>query len=161
MPITSVEKDLDQLTITVTADFAASQLRVWDAYTDPRQLERFWGPPTYPAAFLRHDVEVGGRSIYRMTGPEGDQHYGCWEWTAVHAPDTFEIVDWFADENGTPDAELPSTRMAFSLRTTDAGTRMTTTSFFASLEQLEQLIEMGMIEGMREAMGQIDAVLAD
>ena len=49
MPVTSVEKDLDQLTITIVADFAAPLRRVWDAYTDPRQIERFWDrPPTPP-----------------------------------------------------------------------------------------------------------------
>ena len=78
MPITSVEKNLDDLTITIVADFAAPLARLWDAYADPRQIERFWGPPTYPATFVRHDVAVGGRSVYRMTGPEGDEHYGCW-----------------------------------------------------------------------------------
>jgi len=72
MPITSVEKDLDRLTITIVADFAAPLARVWDAYADPRQIERFWGPPCYPATFLRHDAAPGGRSIYKMTGPTGD-----------------------------------------------------------------------------------------
>ena len=64
MPVTSVEKDLDQLTITIVADFAAPVARLWDAHTDPRQIERFWGPPTYPATFLRHDAAPGGRSVY-------------------------------------------------------------------------------------------------
>lgn len=86
MPVTSVEKDLDHLTITIVADFTAPLRRLWDAYTDPRQLERFWGPPTYPATFLRHDAVTGGRSVYVMTGPEGDTHYGCWEWTSTDAP---------------------------------------------------------------------------
>ena len=53
MPITSVRKDPEALTMTVVADFAAPLQRLWDAYADPRQLERFWGPPTYPATFTR------------------------------------------------------------------------------------------------------------
>ena len=43
MPITSVEKDLDALTMTVIADFAATRERLWEAYTDPRQIEKFCG----------------------------------------------------------------------------------------------------------------------
>ena len=62
MPITSVEKDPDALTMTVTAEFGVPLRRLWDAYADPRQLERFWGPPTYPATFVRHDFAEGGRS---------------------------------------------------------------------------------------------------
>ena len=161
MPITSVEKDLDTLTITIVADFSAPVRRLWDAYTDPRQIERFWGPPTYPATFLRHDAAVGGRSVYKMTGPEGDEHFGCWDWTAVSAPDSFEVSDRFADETGAPNESLPTTRMNFDFESTADGSRVTSTSHFDSVDQLEQLVEMGMLEGTREAMTQIDDVLAD
>jgi len=161
MPITSVEKDLDALTITIVADFAAPLARLWDAYADPRQIERFWGPPSYPATFLRHDAAAGGRSVYKMTGPTGDEHYGCWEWTDVTAPASFDIIDWFADETGAPNTALPPTRASFVFEQTDGGSRLTTTSRFDSLEQLQQLLEMQMLEGTKEAMSQIDAVLAD
>ena len=161
MPVTSVEKDLDQLTITIVADFAAPLRRLWDAYTDPRQLERFWGPPTYPAKFLRHDALAGGRSVYSMTGPEGDVQYGCWDWTSADAPHAFEVLDSFSDAAGVPNPDLPATRMAFAFEETGSGSRLSTTSRFDSLEQMQQLIDMGMLEGAREAMGQIDQVLAD
>ncbi|CAN5149223.1 hypothetical protein BH09ACT2_BH09ACT2_02870 [soil metagenome] len=161
MPVTSVEKDLDQLTITVIADFTAPITRLWDAYMDPRQLERFWGPPTYPATFFRHDVAVGGRSVYRMTGPAGDEHWGCWEWTQVDALRSFEVVDWFAHESGAPNTDLPATYASFTFEQTATGSRLTTVSRVDSLEQLELLLSMGVLEGTREAMSQIEAVLAD
>ncbi len=161
MPITSIEKDLDQLTLTIVADFAAPLARLWDAYLDPRQIERFWGPPTYPSTFLRHDGAVGGKSHYKMTGPDGDVHYGGWDWTSVDAPNSFDVVDWFADATGAPNTELPGMRVSFAFEATDSGSRLTTISSFDSLEQLEQLISMGMLEGTKEAMSQIDAVLDD
>jgi uncharacterized protein YndB with AHSA1/START domain len=161
MPVTSVDKDLDSLTITIVADFAPPLARLWDAYADPRQLERFWGPPTYPATFLRHDAAVGGRSVYKMTGPTGDEHYGCWEWTHIDAPASFDIIDWFADETGAPNTDLPATRATFAFEATATGSRLVTTSRFDSLEQLEQLLGMGVLEGTNEAMSQIDTVLAD
>src|SRR5680860_21103 len=161
MPVSSVEKDLDQLTITIVADFTAPLRRLWDAYTDPRQLERFWGPPTYPAKFLRHDAVAGGRSVYAMTGPEGDVHYGCWDWTSADAPRAFEVLDRFSDAAGVPNLDLPTTRVEFSFDETNGGSRLRTTSYFDSLEHMQQLIDMGMLEGTRQAMAQIDAVLAD
>lgn len=48
MPITSVTQDPEALTLTVVADFAVPVRRLWDAYADPRQIERFWGPPGWP-----------------------------------------------------------------------------------------------------------------
>lgn len=161
MPITSLDTDPEKLTIRIVADFAAPLQRLWDAYTDPRKIERFWGPPTFPATFLRHDASVGGCSIYKMTGPDGEEHYGRWDWTALDAPNSFEVADSFADSTGTPNTELPSMRMSFIFEETATGSRLITTSHVDSLEQLEQLVEMGMLEGTREAMSQIDAVLAD
>jgi len=161
MPITSVEKDLDALTMTVVADFAATRERLWEAYTDPRQIEKFWGPVEWPATFTRHDVVVGGRSDYFMTGPEGERSAGFWEFLAVDDGKFFEVRDGFAGDDGEENTAMPSMRMTFSFEDTDDGSRLVTTTHFGSLDQLEQLLGMGMEEGMASAMGQIDEVLAD
>lgn len=161
MPITTIDKDLDELTLTIVADFAVPVRRLWDAYTDPRQLEQFWGPPTYPSTFFRHDAVAGGRSIYAMTGPEGDVHYGCWDWTTADAPRSFEVLDQFSDADGVPNTELPPMRMTMEFEETGDGSRLTATSRFDTLEQMQQLLDMGVLEGTREAMSQIDTVLAD
>lgn len=161
MPITSVTRDTEALTMTVVADFPAPVQRLWEAYVDPRQLERFWGPPTYPATFTRHDAEAGGRSTYTMKGPDGDSHGGYWEWLSVEPLKSFEVRDGFATPDGDPNPAMPSMQMRFDFEDTDTGSRVTTTTHFNSLADLEQLLEMGMEEGLREAMGQMDAVLAD
>lgn len=161
MPVTSVVRDTDALTLTVVADFAAPVERLWEAYVDPRQLERFWGPPSWPATFTRHDAVSGGRSAYTMTGPDGDAHGGYWEWLAVDPGQGFEVCDGFAAPDGSPHTSLPSTRMVFVFDEAAHGSRVTTTTYFSSLADLETLIEMGMEEGLTEAMTQMDAVLAD
>lgn len=109
----------------------------------------------------RHDVRPGGRSEYHMTGPDGEKAGGFWEFLSVDAPRSFEVRDGFADDNGTPNTELPGMRMIFEFTETDSGSKLTTTTYFPSAEALEQLLEMGMLEGTREAMGQIDAVVTD
>ncbi len=161
MPVTSVTRDTENLTMTVVADFTAGVERLWEVYVDPRQLERFWGPPTYPATFTRHDAAPGGRSAYLMTGPSGDSHGGYWEWISVDPLKSFEVRDGFSTPDGEPSTELPSMRMRFVFEETDRGSRVTTTTYFGSMEELEQLVGMGMEEGLREAMGQMDDVLAD
>lgn len=161
MPITSVTTDTDACTLTVVADFTVPLRRLWDAYIDPRQIERFWGPPEYPAVFTRHDAVAGGLSQYTMTGPEGDRSSGYWEWESVDAPNSFAVRDGFANDDGTPNTEFPTVRMEFDFTESALGSRLTTVSQFGSLEALEQLKAMGMEEGMRAAMGQIDAVVED
>ena len=161
MPITEVTTDTDAITLQIVADFTVPVARLWDAYTDPRQLERFWGPPGWPATFTRHDVFVGGLSQFCMTGPDGDRSCGYWEWLAVEPQRRFTVRDGFAHDDGSPNHDLPSMRMVFEFSQTALGSRLTTTTSFESLEQLEQLQGMGMVEGTRAAMSQIDAVVED
>lgn len=161
MPISSIEKDTDALTMTVVAEFPVPVRRLWDAYADPRQLEKFWGPPEWPATFTRHDMASGGRSDYYMTGPDGERAGGFWEFLAVDPGRSFEVRDGFAGEDGRPNDAMPTVHMVYTFEPTDSGARVTTTTHFGSVDDLEQLLAMGMDEGMRAAMGQIDAVVAD
>ena len=161
MPVTDITTDPENLTITVVADFAAPIERVWAAYSDPRQLERFWGPPGWPSTFTHFDQTVGGLALYTMRGPRGEASSGRWEFLSIDEPNGFEVLDSFADEEGNPLEGFPAMRMSFAFSSTDAGTRMESTTYFDSLEALEQVVEMGAIEGTRMAMAQIDAVLQD
>jgi uncharacterized protein YndB with AHSA1/START domain len=165
MPITSVSKDPENLTMTVVADFPVPLRRLWDAYVDPRQLEKFWAPPQYPAIFTRHDAFPGGVSTYVMTGPDGSTYGGYWEWSEVKEPEgdvaSFEVRDGFTHLNGMPDPDLPTMTMSFWFESTSDGSRVTTTTHFPSTEVLTQMLEVGMEEGLSSAMAQMDDVLAD
>ena len=162
MPIVRVDKNLDGHTMTVVAEYDAPIERVWQLYGDPRQLERFWGPPTWPATVVDHDLKPGGRVTYFMTGPDGEKSAGYWEVLEVDPPRRFVVVDGFADDGGQPNAAMPTTRMELELGPRAGGaTTMTVLSTFASSEAMTQVLEMGMEEGMRQAMGQIDGILRD
>lgn len=161
MTIVSSEQDRESLTLTFVVELAAPPARVWQIWADPRHLERWWGPPTWPATFEQHDVVVGGSSRYFMTGPEGEKARGWWTFLSIDEPRSLEFEDGFSDESGVPNPEMPTTSARVELEQIPTGTRMTLTSRFSSAEQMEQLAAMGMVEGMTQALGQIDAVLAE
>jgi uncharacterized protein YndB with AHSA1/START domain len=161
MPVTAVNSDADALTLTVVGDYAVPVERLWDAYADPRQLEKFWGPREWPATFTRHDMAPGGRSEYYMTGPDGTRSRGWWRYLAVEPNRSFEVEDGFANEDGSENDALPTMRMTFTFEPTSTGSRFTSVTHFPSLEAMEQLVEMGMLEGLRSALSQMDDVLAD
>lgn len=161
MPITEVVSNAADLTLVVVGEYPVSVERLWDAYADPRQLERFWGPPTWPATFLRHDVAVGGESHYYMTGPDGSKARGFWRFTAVERNRCMEVLDGFSDEHGKPDSTMPTMTMRFTFEPTASGSRFRSVTRFPSVEAMEKLVAMGMVDGMREAMGQLDTVVAD
>jgi uncharacterized protein YndB with AHSA1/START domain len=162
MTVTNVSKDLDALTMTMTAEFAAPVERVWQVWENPRLLERWWGPPTHPATMVDHDLTPGGRVHYFMTSPEGDKFHGWWRIIAVDPPNGLELEDGFADDTGAPNLDLPVTVMRMRLEAVgDGTTRMVVDSKFGSREAMEQVIAMGVEEGMTLAVGQIDAILAE
>jgi uncharacterized protein YndB with AHSA1/START domain len=155
-----VQQDHEAKTLTITAEFDAPIERAWKLWEDPRLLEQWWGPPTYPATFVDHDITVGGRIAYFMTGPEGDHQHGWWRVRAVDAPRSLEFDNGFADEAGNPDPTMPAMVMRVALeRVASGGTRMVVETTFPSAEAMAQLIEMGMEEGMSAAMSQIDGLL--
>jgi uncharacterized protein YndB with AHSA1/START domain len=161
MTVLSSDKDVEALTLTIVSEFDASAERVWQLWEDPRQLERWWGPPTWPATFDQHDFEVGGKSAYYMTGPDGTKARGWWQITAIDPPRQFGFDDGFADDAGNPVDDLGVTHAVVTIESAGDKTRMTVRSSFETVEQLEKMIEMGMEEGMRLALGQIDAILAE
>ena len=77
------------------------------------------------------------------------------------SPYRLEFEDGFADENGEPVADMDSAHEVVTLEQSEGRTRMTIVPAFANVEQLEQWAAMGVEGGMRETMGQIDALLVE
>ena len=160
MTVTGVRKSSETTSMTVTTAFDAPIERIWQLWEDPRQLERWWGPPTYPATFVEHDLRAGGRMSFYMTGPGGERPQGWWLVTSVDAPYRIVFESGFADANGVEDPTLPSMDLRITLRERDSGgTEMTIEIVFASLEEMETIMSMGMEEGMTSAASQMDAIL--
>lgn len=157
---TTVDKDAVAHTMTVTTELDATVERVWQLWADPRQLERWWGPPTYPATVVEHELAPGATVRYFMTSPDGDKYHGLWEIVAVDPPHRLELVDSFADDSGAKNESMPSTTMTMTLTEREGGgTTMKLHSQFSSLETMEQLVATGMEEGIVEALGQIEGIL--
>lgn len=162
MTVTAVRKSLETLTMTISAEFDASADRVWQLWADPRQLERWWGPPSYPATVDSHDLRPGGKVTYHMTGPTGDQPRGYWDIIETDPPRSLVFHDGFAHDDGTPNDALPGSEARVTIEEIgDGRTRMSIESLFPSREAMEQVLAMGMEAGITQAVGQIDAILAE
>lgn len=159
MSITSVDKDPERLTITMVADFEASIERVWELWSDPRKVERWWGPPGCPATFVKHDLIPGGEATYFMTGPQGERYGGIWRATAVDPPAFLEFASLFADSDGSPIADMPVSTVSVRLSERDGGTRMKMRTTFESREDLEKWLGTGAFEGQQRAIAQMDSLL--
>lgn len=160
MPVTGITKDIDNRTLVVTAHFAAPVERVWALYADPRQLEQVWGPPTYPATFVTHELTPGTRSTYYMTSPDGEKFAGWWLITGVEEPHRFTFDDGFADADFNDNPALPVAHNVYAFAADDGGTTATYTGVYESAADLQTVLDMGMEEGATQAINQIDGLLA-
>ena len=159
MTITNVEKDLEALTMTVTADLDATVERAWQLWADPRQFERWWGPPGNAATVVDYDLRAGGRiSFFMGTGEERQD--STWEVVAADPPRHLELRDADVDEAGRPNDGNAMTLMVITIEERDGGAVMAIRTHFDSLAGMEQVLAMGIEEGMRMVLSQIDAVLS-
>ena len=159
MSVVSVDTDHDQLAVTLIADFDAPIEQVWELWSDPRKLERWWGPPDYPATFETHDLIPGGEATYFMIDPDGGRHSGMWRVTTVEPPASLEFTDGFADADGAPITDMPVSRVSVRLTARESGTRMEMRSNFESREHLDKWLSTGTLEGQQQAIAQMDALL--
>jgi uncharacterized protein YndB with AHSA1/START domain len=81
---------------------------------------------------------------------------------AADPPRRLELKDGFADDSGAPNDAMPATTMVVTLTDRDGGgTAMVIETRFPSLEAMEQLVAMGLEEGITAALSQIEAILSD
>ena len=161
MTVTDLRTDVETGSFVIVAEYAASADQVWELWANPRLLERWWGPPSHPATVTTHDMSPGGLVKYYMTGPDGERYHGGWRVVAAQPPVRLEVEDYFADPDGNEDTSLPgSTTIVTVAERADGTTEMVIDTRYRSPEDLHKVLEMGMEEGIRAALGQTDALLA-
>lgn len=62
---------LSPLEIVSTRTFAAPRERLFEAFTDPARLARWWGPHGFTSTFHAFDPRPGGAWRFTMHGPDG------------------------------------------------------------------------------------------
>lgn len=159
MAVISARPDREALALIVVSEFAADVESVWRVWEDRSLLERWWGPPLWPATFEGHSFVVGGSCPHYMTGPEGQKVRGWWTITAVEAPRLLAFDDGFTDENGDPVVTPKATHSVVEIEACGAGSRMTMTMTFDSVEEFERMLASGIEAGLRLVLGQIDVLL--
>jgi uncharacterized protein YndB with AHSA1/START domain len=161
MSVTSVEKDPESLTMTVTADLDATVERAWQLWADPRQFEQWWGPPGYRATVVDHDLRAGGQITFFRAGMGAERHDSTWEIIAVDPPRHLELRDADVDDDGRPNDGNAMTAMIITIDERDGGGAvMAIRTHFDSQAGMEEVLASGFEEGIRSVFSQIEAVLA-
>lgn len=156
--MSSIEFHAVDDTINITARFAGTAQQLWQVFENPRKLEQWWGPPGWPATFSRHEFQPNGEARYHMTGPDGEEAHGWWQFGSITYP-ALEFTDGFSDADGVPDLSLPSNRTRVEVGGADGTATLRMVCSFDSESDLKRTLEMGMEEGITLALRQIEGLL--
>ena len=77
--------------IVLSRVIAAPRARVFQAFTDPDQITRWFGPEGFKIETLEIDIRVGGRWRYIYTGPDGTRWDNRMVFTRIDAPRLLEM----------------------------------------------------------------------
>jgi len=146
--------------IRVERSFAAPLARVWAAWTDPAILDRWWAPKPFRTETRSMDFRAGGMWLYAMIGPDGTAHWCRADYEAVNPLESYTGLDAFCDDQGTVNTGFPRSRWTVSFRGEGDMTVVTIEVAYASLADLEKIIEMGFREGFTAALENLDGLFA-
>lgn len=146
---TEVTANKEKLQLLVERVFDAPRELVWKAWTEPEHMLKWWGPRSWPATVSNMDVRPGGIWHYCMTGPEGEEAWGKGIYREVTPPERLVYVDGFSDAEGTMDE---ARQMLVTIDFADVGgkTKITNSAQFATAEDMEAVLAMGVVEGVTE-----------
>lgn len=167
MDKTKVTKDLENKTLIIERTFDAPKEKLWRAYADKEWFEKWWGPEGWETTTKEFNFTPGGKIHYGMKCVDknqgewfGQTSWGLMQLESVDEPNTFTTQDFFSDESGIINEEMPPQRFVVELIEEDGKTRLVSRSIVDSVEQLEALVKMGMVEGFSSQLEKLEKLLA-
>jgi uncharacterized protein YndB with AHSA1/START domain len=145
-------------TVFITREFDADLSLVWDAFTKPEILDQWVAPKPWTSRTKFMDFKVGGRRLYAMVSPEGQERWAIQKYTSITPKTNFKMFNAFADNDGNP--ELPGSDWDYTFSEQNGKTTVHIIIYNESLARMERMIEMGFTEGLRMSMNSLDTVLA-
>ena len=144
-------------TVDITKAFDAPRDLVWDAYTRPELLDKWWAPKPYASRTKAMEFREGGRRFYAMVSPEGEERWVLQEYRSITPKTNFTFFNAFADENEKPD--LPGSDWDLSFSEQNGTTTVSISIYNESLERLERMVEFGFREGTIAQFQNLDELL--
>ena len=146
--------------LTIERVFPAEVARVWRFFTEPELLDQWWAPAPWQTVTKHMDFRVGGHWLYSMRGPEGEEHFCRMDFREIEAEQRMASDDYFCDADGTPNESLPRQAFDTSLHEEGRNTKVVTVVQYASIEDLQTIVKMGIREGLSLAYEQLEALLS-
>ena len=132
----------------VERQFSAPRTLMFQVFTQPEHLKRWWAPQPYTIPTCTIDLRPGGIWHYSVRSPQGQEHWSRSVYHEIVPPEKLVYTSTFADEYANPIEGIPE-HLTTILFTEEAGkTKATARIQFGSAEALKVALDMGMQQGV-------------
>jgi uncharacterized protein YndB with AHSA1/START domain len=128
-------------TVDITKTFDAPRDLVWDAYTKPELLDRWWAPKPFSSRTKEMNFTEGGKRFYAMVSPEGQERWSVQKYTSITPKTNFKFFNAFSDEN--QNLQLPGSDWDFNFSEENGKTTVHISIYNESLERMERIMADG------------------
>jgi uncharacterized protein YndB with AHSA1/START domain len=150
----------------VTRVFDAPRELVWKAWTDPKYVMQWWGPKGFTAPFCKIDFRVGGKFLYCMRAPDGQEGWTGGEYHEIVLHEKIVSSMYFADSKGNriePEQDGKEHEAIDGVHDVvlfeDIGNGQTKLTFIGN-ETMQNAIKTGQLEGWKQILDKVAAVVA-
>lgn len=150
--------DKENSTVNVKREFRAPIANVWAAWTEAEILDKWWAPAPWKSRTKSMEFKEGGRRLYAMVGPEGEEHWAIADYTSIIPKTNFKYLDAFSDSEGNLNEDFPRSDWNVTFTEQGSATFVDVAIKHDKLSDLEMIIEMGFKEGFTIAMEGLDAI---
>lgn len=153
---TMVERTADR-ELVVSRTFDAPAHIVFDAWTKPELLKRWWAPRSYGVSLFEceSDLRVGGAYRYAFGRDLGNPEVFSGRYLEVDAPSRLVLTQVYERM-----ADAGEAVVTVIFEESQGTTRLTLHQLFPSREALEGALANGMEAGMRVTLDQLDTLAA-
>jgi len=151
--------DKKKNTLTIRREFLAGRQLVWDCYTKAELLNQWFAPKPLTTKTKSMDFREGGHWHYAMVEPNGTEYWGWTEYLKIKPIDYYIASDAFSNAEGEINKDLPRAEWLVSFIDEGENAIVETVVTYKSLSDLEQVIQMGMEQGMTATLEKLDELL--
>lgn len=153
--------DKENCTVNIKREFNASIAAVWSAWTEAEILDQWWGPAPWKSRTKSMDFKAGGRRLYAMVGPEGEEHWALVDYISISPKTNFTTLGAFCDSEGNVNPDIPRSDWSVSFSEQDDVTMVDVLIKHKQLSDIEKFLEMGFKEGFTVILKNLDKIFEE
>jgi len=150
---------VDGLEFVAIRVFEAPMALTFRAWSSCEHVRQWWGPDGWTLPVCEMDFRPGGTWFYGMHGPNGEDGYGLATYGRIVEPSLIVFTDAFAEADRTVNTDMPMTTITVQFTESNGRTTLTNRARYASADDIEKVLEMGMVEGLTQTWDRLEAFL--